>query len=148
VLDDNDVYCPARVLSINRQKLGDVKSIYISYIGWEDIWNETIHSKDEIIRRVNIGKLTLRQCRAWIKVGENLPQWPGKVYIRSTLPGSSKGKEYLQSENRLYIELYGPKIRKLAAYHSGFWRNSNCIIPFIGRKDTRYGFVFLMRDFM
>jgi hypothetical protein len=143
IIDTNDIYCPAKVVSVSHSsQSGEVESVYIRYLGWEEIWNETVVAKD-IQRRFNFGKMTLKKCRMWIKIADNLPAWPGAVYIRSAVPGSNKGIEYLKSESRIYIELYGPKIRKLAAFRDGVWRNSTHLIPSTTNTEMRYTFFIL-----
>lgn len=74
--------------------------------------------------------------KAWIKLAGNLPRWPGTVYVRKPLEGSSVGEEYLREEKRVYVKVYdgGQQCHALKPFQAGFWKLSSNVIPIEKKK--------------
>ena len=96
----------AQIISVSGNTKDNI-IITVKYIGWSSEWNETLKRMSEITSRIVSHGTFVKKCKIWVKISDNLPKWPGIVYIRKPKPGSAKGISYLKEEQRLYIELYG-----------------------------------------
>ena len=121
ILDNNDVYCPAKVLQIRRKE-----GILVRYIGWDDAWNEVITD----MSRIEEKETFVSRYKCWVLLSEKIPIWPCTMFVRMPKPGSIKGVSYLRMESKVFIVPCGPNKNPIHIYKHGVWFSPSNITPF------------------
>lgn len=127
VLDTHDVYCPAVI-----KKIVSKSSVFVSYIGWGEEWDEVITDMSRITRNKTV------LAKAWVKLSRTFCLWPCVVYIRRPLDGSKDGENYLkEEEQRCYVVPCGESKPPLKPYKHGVWMLASHISPLSKNYEAR-----------
>jgi hypothetical protein len=120
----NEVYCPAvikqRVLIGTDENGQNILKYNVKYVGWDDVWNEWITDTSRMV----VKGTHVHIHRGWVKYCDKTGYWPSLVYIRTPMPGSVKGRDYLKQEVRLFVTPCGPiapHASPLRPYKHGVW---------------------------
>lgn len=160
LLDENDVYCPAIIISQssssssssrknsknsktstsssstkkNSASSSSSPTIEINYIGWGDDWNEELLLEDNLHRISQPAGKYVKKCKGWVKYHKDVCHWPSMIYIRYPKEGSKLGINYLKEEHKVYVKPFGYELIKtmkhLRMYAGGAWINTSFIWPY------------------